>query len=389
MKKIVTIIIAIAVIVGAFFFFRSGDKKVTTYETVELKKGSINNTVTATGTIEPITKVDVGTQVSGTISHIYVDYNSVVTKGQLLAELDRKLLEAELKSEMANLKSSKSEFEYQDKNFKRLYQLHEKNLISETEYEEALYQYEKAQQAYEKAQATLVKAQSNLDYATIYSPIDGVVLSREVEEGQTVAASFETPTMFTIANDLRKMQVIADVDEADIGQVLEGQRVTFTVDAFPDDTFEGNVTQVRLNPTTESNVVTYEVVIDAPNPELKLKPGLTANITVYTMEKNDILLAPLKAFRFTPKTAPENPQTTQAPQAGKGEKVVWLQTAEGIVPKVIKVGVSDGIYTEVKEGIQEGSRLIVGVQRNKKIVPQRGNEESNPFMPPRPGQKKK
>ena len=380
MKKIVTIIIAIAVIVGAFFFFRSGDKKVTTYETVELKKGSINNTVTATGTIEPITKVDVGTQVSGTISHIYVDYNSVVTKGQLLAELDRKLLEAELKSEMANLKSSKSEFEYQDKNFKRLHQLHEKNLISETEYEEALYQYEKAQQAYEKAQATLVKAQSNLDYATIYSPIDGVVLSREVEEGQTVAASFETPTMFTIANDL---------DEADIGQVLEGQRVTFTVDAFPDDTFEGDVTQVRLKPTTESNVVTYEVVIDAPNPELKLKPGLTANITVYTMEKNDILLAPLKAFRFTPETDPENPQTTLAPQTGKGEKVVWLQTAEGIVPKVIKVGVSDGIYTEVKEGIQEGSRLIVGVQRNKKIVPQGGNEESNPFMPPRPGQKKK
>ncbi len=389
MKKIVTIIIVIAVIVGAFFFFRSGDKKVTTYETVELKKGSINNTVTATGTIEPITKVDVGTQVSGTISHIYVDYNSVVKKGQLLAELDRKLLEAEMKSEMANLKSSKSEYEYQDKNFKRLRQLHEKKLISETEYEEALYQYEKAQQAYEKAQATLVKAQSNLDYATIYSPIDGVVLSREVEEGQTVAASFETPTMFTIANDLRKMQVIADVDEADIGQVLEGQRVTFTVDAFPEDTFEGDVTQVRLNPTTESNVVTYEVVIDAPNPELKLKPGLTANITVYTMEKNDILLAPLKAFRFTPETDPENPQATQAPQAGRGEKVVWLQTAEGIVPKVIKVGVSDGIYTEVKEGIQEGTRLIVGVERSKKIAPQGGNEGSNPFMPPRPGQKKK
>ena len=389
MKKIVTIIIIIAVIVGAFFFFRSGDKKVITYETVELKKGSINNTVTATGTIEPITKVDVGTQVSGTISHIYADYNSVVKKGQLLAELDRKLLEAELRSEMANLKSSKSEFEYQDKNFKRLRKLHEKNLISETEYEEALYLYEKAQQAYEKAQATLVKAQSNLDYATIYSPIDGVVLSREVEEGQTVAASFETPTMFTIANDLRKMQVIANVDEADIGQVLEGQRVTFTVDAFPDDTFEGDVTQVRLNPTTESNVVTYEVVIDAPNPELKLKPGLTANITVYTMEKNDILLAPLKAFRFTPETDPANPQTPQVPQAGRGEKVVWLQTAEGIVPKVIKVGVSDGIYTEVKEGIQEGSRLIVGIERGKKIVPQGGSEESNPFMPPRPGQKKK
>ena len=389
MKKIVTIIIVIAIVIGAFFLFRSGNKKEIMYETVELKRGSINNTVTATGTIEPITKVDVGTQVSGTISHIYVDYNSVVKKGQLLAELDRKLLEAELNSEMANLKSSKSEYEYQEKNFKRLRMLHEKKLISDTEYEEALYQYEKAQQAYEKAQATLVRAKSNLDYATIYSPIDGVVLSREVEEGQTAAASFETPTMFTIANDLRKMQVIADVDEADIGQVLEGQRVTFTVDAFPEDTFEGNVTQVRLNPTTESNVVTYEVVIDAPNPELKLKPGLTANITVYTMEKDDILLAPLKAFRFTPEMTPENPQMPQVPQAGKGEKIVWLQMAEGIIPKVIKVGVSDGIYSEVKEGIQEGVRLIVGVQRSKDIATPGDSGESNPFMPPRPGEKKK
>ncbi|WP_065219745.1 MULTISPECIES: efflux RND transporter periplasmic adaptor subunit [Butyricimonas] len=382
MKKIVTIIIVLAVIVGTFFFFRSGDKKATTYETVELKKGSINNTVTATGTIEPITKVDVGTQVSGTISRIYVDYNSVVTKGQLLAELDKKLLQAELNSEMANLRSTKSEYEYQQKNYTRLRQLHDKKLISDTEYEEALYQYEKAEQAYKKAQATLVKAESNLDYATIYSPIDGVVLSREVEEGQTVAASFETPTMFTIANDLRKMQVIADVDEADIGQVLEGQRVTFTVDAFPDDTFEGDVTQVRLNPTTESNVVTYEVVIDAPNPDLKLKPGLTANITVYTMEKTDILLAPLKAFRFTPEAIP-------TPEAGRGEKVVWLQTAEGLVPKIIKTGVSDGIYMEIKEGLPEGSRLVVGVQRARVAAAAEGNGgESNPFMPPRPGQKK-
>ena len=387
MKKIVTIIIVIIVIVGAFFFFRPGDKKEFMYETVELKRESINNTVTATGTIEPITKVDVGTQVSGTISHIYVDYNSEVKKGQLLAELDRKLLDAELKSEMANLKSSKSEYEYQEKNFKRLSMLHEKKLISDTEYEEAVYQYEKAQQAYEKAQATLVRAQSNLDYATIYSPIDGVVLSREVEEGQTVAASFETPTMFTIANDLRKMQVIANVDEADIGQVIEGQRVTFTVDAFPDDTFDGNVTQVRLNPTTESNVVTYEVVIAAPNPELKLKPGLTANITVYTMEKNNILLAPLKAFRFTPTT--NDPEAPQLPEAGKGEKIVWMQTAEGIIPKVIKTGVSDGIYSEVKEGLQEGAKIIVGVQRRQNNAVAPNGNESNPFMPPRPGEKKK
>ena len=381
MKKIVTIIIVIAVIVGAFFFFRSGDKKVTTYETVELKKGSINNTVTATGTIEPITKVDVGTQVSGTISHIYVDYNSVVTKGQLLAELDRKLLEAELKSEMANLKSSKSEFEYQDKNFKRLRQLHEKNLISETEYEEALYQYEKAQQAYEKAQATMVKAQSNLDYATITSPIDGVVLSREVEEGQTVAASFETPTMFTIANDLRKMQVIADVDEADIGQVLEGQRVTFTVDAFPDDTFEGDVTQVRLNPTTESNVVTYEVVIDAPNPDLKLKPGLTASITVLIHEKKNVLVMPLRALRFQPEDEDGMPVMTEEVKT-QTSKSVWLQTLEGLKSKDVRTGISDGIYTEVLEGVQEGESVVTGIRLPEKAADVKKTKPGgNPLMP--------
>ena len=237
MKKIAIIIIVLAVIAGLFFIFRSGENKTVTYETTTIKKGSINTTVTATGTIEPITKVDVGTQVSGTISRLYVDYNSVVKKGQLIAELDRTLLEAAMASDSANMESSKSEYEYQKKNFARLSGLHEKRLISDTEFETAQYEYEKAKLSYEKAIADLVKAKSNLSYATIYSPIDGVVLSREVEEGQTVAASFETPTMFTIANDLRKMQVIADVDEADIGQVEEGQRVTFTVDAFPDDIF--------------------------------------------------------------------------------------------------------------------------------------------------------
>ena len=396
MKKIVTIIIVIAVIVGAFFFFRSGDKKVTTYETVELKKGSINNTVTATGTIEPITKVDVGTQVSGTISHIYVDYNSVVTKGQLLAELDRKLLEAELKSEMANLKSSKSEFEYQDKNFKRLRQLHEKNLISETEYEEALYQYEKAQQAYEKAQATMVKAQSNLDYATITSPIDGVVLSREVEEGQTVAASFETPTMFTIANDLRKMQVIADVDEADIGQVLEGQRVTFTVDAFPDDTFEGDVTQVRLNPTTESNVVTYEVVIDAPNPELKLKPGLTATVSIYTLEKNNVLTIPPKALKFMPDQAlaEANGIVLKPIHVDNSalQKTVWVKNGQTLEEKEVQTATATTSLLEITGGLAEGDEIVVAMEQSGKKAmgtPQPGETESSPFMPKPPGQDKK
>jgi len=389
MKKTIIILVVLAIAVGAFFFFRTGEKQKVNYETTLVKRGNLNNTVTATGTIEPITKVEVGTQVSGTISKIYVDYNSIVKKGQLLAELDRKLLEAALNSEMANMKSNKSEFEYQEKNYKRLSGLYAKKLISDAEFEEATYKYETSKQAYDKAKSDLVKAKSNLEYATIYSPIDGVVLSREVEEGQTVAASFSTPTMFTIANDLRKMQVIADVDEADIGQVKEGQRVTFSVDAFPEDTFEGSVTQVRLQATTTNNVVTYEVVIDAPNPELKLKPGLTANITVYTMEKNGVLLVPLKAFRFTPESVPDAPQP-EVPRIGKGEKVVWVQHQQGLQPRVVKVGTSDGINQEIMSGVQENEAIVTGISLGMPTV---ANEiparSSSPFMPKRPGQNKK
>ena len=393
MEKKKTILLSAAVVmvaVGGFWMLGSSEAKSTvSFATENVKKSNISNSITATGTIEPVTEVEVGTQVSGIIDKIYVDYNSVVTKGELIAEMDKITLQSELQSARATYDGNKAEYDYQKKLYERNKKLHDKQLISDTDYEQYVYNYERAKSSFDASKAALAKAERNLSYATITSPIDGVVTSRDVEEGQTVAASFETPTMFTIANDLRKMQVIADVDEADIGQVLEGQRVTFTVDAFPDDTFEGGVTQVRLNPTTESNVVTYEVVIDAPNPELKLKPGLTANITVYTMEKDNILLAPLKAFRFTPEANPEDPQTAQAPQAGRGEKVVWLQTAEGIVPKVIKVGVSHGIYSEVKDGLPEGARLIVGIQRSKNMAPQGGSEESNPFMPPRPGQKKK
>lgn len=380
MKKITIIIIVVAVAVGAYFLFFNGKEKPVTYATTPVERGNINTTVTATGTLEAIIQVDVGTQVSGKIANIYVDYNSIVTKGMVLAELDQELLKATLASQEASLESAKSEYEYQKKNFARLSGLHDKNLISDTEFEEAQYQYVTAEKSYERAQAEMVSAKQNLDYATITSPIDGVVLSREVEEGQTVAASFETPTMFTIANDLRKMQVIADVDEADIGQVREGQRVTFTVDAYPDDTFNGEVTQVRLYPTTENNVVTYEVVINAPNPDLKLKPGLTANITVYTMEKNDILLAPLRAFRFTP-----NDPALQTPTAQRGEEVVWLQTPEGLKASVVKTGVSDGINQEIISGVKEGDLLVTGIQLDD--IPQMGGpaDETNPFMPSHPG----
>ena len=249
-------------------------------ETAPISHITIRNSVTATGTVEPVTQVEVGTQVSGIIDKLYADYNDQVKAGQLIAEMDKVTLQAELESAQAQLASSKTEYEYQTKNYARTKTLHEKQLVSDAEYDQAFYLYETARNAYEQSQAAMVKVKRNLGYATITSPIDGVVISRAVEEGQTVAAGFETPTLFTIANDLTQMQVVADVDEADIGQVADGQRVQFSVDAYPDDTFEGTVLQVRLEATTESNVVTYEVVIDAPNPDLKLKPGLTANVTI-------------------------------------------------------------------------------------------------------------
>ena len=401
MKKIVTIIIVIAVIVGAFFFFRSGDKKVTTYETVELKKGSINNTVTATGTIEPITKVDVGTQVSGTISHIYVDYNSVVTKGQLLAELDRKLLEAELKSEMANLKSSKSEFEYQQKNYARNKILFEKKLISDSDYETSTYNYEKAKAAYEQNQAAMVKVNRNLEYATITSPIDGVVINRAVEEGQTVAAGFETPTLFTIAADLTKMQVIADVDEADIGNVENGQRVSFTVDAYPNDVFEGTVMQIRLgdsestsssSSTSTSTVVTYEVVISADNPDLKLKPRLTANVTIFTLERDNVLTVPTKSLRFVPDAGMLTQLGYIVSEAGKetpaGKRLVWIKNGQELKPKAVTVGSTSGNMIEITDGLNEGEELAVDLEASSITPAAEAETERSPFMPGPPGSNK-
>jgi HlyD family secretion protein len=293
--------IVAVIAIGAYFLLQGGKTKDRmTLETGKVVRNSINTMVTATGTVEPITVVEVGTQVSGIIDKIYVDFNSQIKKGQLLAEMDKVTLQSELASKQSALASSKTEYEYQQKNFARSKTLYEKKLISDTDYETAVYNYEKAKNTYEGNKADLVKVKRNLGYATITSPIDGVVISRAVEEGQTVAAGFSTPTLFTIANDLTQMEVIANVDEADIGQVEEGQRVSFTVDAYPNDVFEGQVTQVRLEATTTSNVVTYEVVINAPNPDLKLKPGLTANITIYTLERTNILTVPSKALRFVP-----------------------------------------------------------------------------------------
>ena len=385
MKKIV---IAIIIVVGAillFFSFRPKEKETVNYEVFEVKKGDIRNTITATGTIEPITQVEVGTQVSGTIARILVDYNSEVKKGELIAELDKTVLESEYESQLATHYSNQNEYDYQKKNHERLAGLHAKNLVSDSDFETSEYQYEKARRALEKSRSDLLKAKTNLNYCMIYSPIDGVVISRAVDEGQTVAAMFNTPKLFVIANDLRKMRVIADVDEADIGQVKEGQKVIFTVDAFPDEHFEGSVTQVRLEPIVTSNVVTYEVVIDAPNPDLKLKPGLTASITVLTHEKTNVLMIPLRALRFQP----EEETVEIVVQAGTaGRKSVWIQTAEGLKSKNVLTGISDGIYTEVTEGLQTGEKVITGIHLSAKATESiKSKPGGNPLMPNMTGQR--
>lgn len=374
----VVAVLAVAVVL-LLLSRKKDDKQTLVYQVTTLAPATISSTVTATGTVEPVKQVEVGTQVSGIISKIFVDYNSVVKEGQLIAELDMSVLQTELESSRANLNASKVEYDYQQRNYQRIKGLYDKELVSATEFEQAQYSYDKAKFSYSQAQSNYTKAQKNIGYAKIYSPIDGVVLSRAVDEGQTVASGFSTPTLFTIANDLTAMRVIANVDEADIGQVKEGQRVEFEVDAYPEDTFQGSVTQVRLQATTTSNVVTYQVVIDAPNPDLKLKPGLTANITIYTLDKNDVIAVPVRALRFTP----------------EGEKyrenTVWKQLADGkLEPASVTTGVNDGVQVEILEGLQFGDRVVTGTRLSggfpeKGDFPQGGS--SNPFMPRPPQQR--
>ena len=250
-------IVAVIVIVALVKCTGGKKEEKISFDTAKVEKTNIQTSITATGTIEPVTSVTVGTQVSGIVSHLYVDYNSVVKKGQVIAELDRTNLISELNTTKANLNSAQSSLNYQLSNYNRYKELYNKGLVSADEYDSARLQYLQAKEQVNTSKESVQKAQTNLGYATITSPIDGVILSKSVEEGQTVAASFNTPELFVIAQDLTDMRVIADIDEADIGGVKEGQRVSFTVDAFPDDQFEGRVTQVRQQATTESNVVTY------------------------------------------------------------------------------------------------------------------------------------
>ena len=373
-SKIIVVALLAAALCGC-----QEERKVS-FQTARVERGVIQNSITATGTIEPVTSVTVGTQVSGIVSRLYVDYNSIVKKGQVIAELDKTNLTSELLTAQANLSSAQSTLNYEEANFGRYKKLYDKGLVSADEYESARLTYLKAKESVTTSRQSVQKAQTNLGYATITSPIDGVVLSKSVEEGQTVAASFNTPELFTIAQDLTDMRVIADIDEADIGGVKEGQRVTFTVDAFPEDSFEGNVTQVRQQATTESNVVTYEVVISAPNNDLKLKPGLTANVTIYTLEKNDVLTVPAKALRFMPNDALLSEGQTisdvEAPQK------VW--TREGQVFKAHKVetGTTNGITTEIISGVGEGTEVLVDFQIEGPAADMsQGQDAQNPFMP--------
>ena len=371
--------------------FRPTGKSAVTLETAKTERIEISSSVTATGTVEPVTKVDVGTQVSGIIDKLYADYNDVVKAGQVIAEMDKVNLQAELVSSQAQLSAAKTEYEYRQKEYNRIKTLHEKELVSDSEYDSSYYQYETAKNAYSQAQASFTKVKRNLSYATITSPIDGVVISRAVEEGQTVAAGFETPTLFTIAKNLTDMQVIADVDEADIGQVKEGQSVTFTVDAYPDDVFNGDVQQVRLEATTTSNVVTYEVVITAPNPDLKLKPGLTANVTINTLDEQNVLSVPTKALRFTPD--PEVLKGIGISVVGQAEatdttRIVWVKNGSSISPKVVTTNNTSGDRTGISSGLSDGEEVVTGL--TAETVKKAATTERSPFAPgPRNENKKK
>lgn len=397
MKAKRNIFVTIIMLIGMgiiLCFCNSNNTVETSYTTEAVKRGTLSNSITATGTIEPVTEVEVGTQVSGIIDKIYVDYNSKVTKGQVIAEMDKITLQSELLSARATHDGNKAEYDYQLNLYNRNKALYEKQLISATDFEQSAYNFQRAKSTFEQSKASLAKAERNLSYATITSPIDGVVTSRDVEEGQTVASGFETPTLFTIAADLTKMQVVADVDEADIAGVKEGAKVAFSVDAYPNDIFEGRVEQIRLGSTISSSnatnngtsVVTYEVVISAENPDMKLKPRLTANANIFTLYKDDVMLIPNKALRYTPdEKASQEYQIIDC----DAQRKVWTLEGKTFKAHAVKTGATDGIQTEVLEGVTEGMSIVTeavvkGDIKNMNFA----NVERSPFMPGPPAGKK-
>ena len=380
--------------------------------------GYIANAVSATGTVQPVDTVAVGTQVSGTISKVYADFNSKVKKGQLLAELDKTILNAQVQQILASIQQAESQLTYQQSNFNRQSELYKAGAISKADLETAENGFKVAQAGIKSAQSQLQAAQKNLSLANIYSPIDGTVLSRNVSEGQTVASSFNTPTLFSIAKDLTQMQVRAAVDEADIGNVKKGQRVSFTVDAFPDDIFNGTLLEVRLQPSVSANVVTYTTIINASNSELKLKPGMTANITIYTKEENNALLISARATKFKPDSTImmkykivderkklKGEQTASAPGADKKfnggdgstrkdsltkdsnnvkRASVWILNGNTLTRRFIRTGLEDGTEVQVLSGITPNDEVVDGVQQAG-VKANASNNQRSPFMPQRRG----
>lgn len=432
MKKLLKIIIVIAVLAGvalgvkSIFFDGNTTSQVGALISSKVVTDTIKTTISATGSLEPVDQVEVGTQVSGDIAKINVDFNSKVKKGQVIAELDKSKLQSTLKQTTISYKSAENDLNYKQSTYDRIKRLAESKSASAVELEQAEYNLNAAKLSLEQRKNEVAQARLNLSYATIKSPIDGVVLKRAVDVGQTVAASMSTPTLFVIAKDLSQMKVMADVDEADIGQVKQGQRVTFTVDAFQNDTFHGTVQEVRLNPTTTSNVVTYTVVITAENPEQKLLPGMTATCTIVTQEITDAVTIPVKALKFTPaegtpmvdpKDMPRPPRKAAdstvagdnfpppppgmgpggAPGTGAKKKHkkpklegdhVWININGKAAPRRVKIGLSDGVNVQILKGLSVGDSVVT----SQETVSAKGSSEPNaksPFMPQRPGKKKK
>ena len=405
---IVGLVILAGVAVWFFGFFKT--EKPVQLDTAKPSTGTITKSVTATGSLQPVDTVSVGTQESGTIAKVYADFNSVVKKGQLLAELDKSLLNATVEQYQGSLASAQSQVVFEKANFDRQQILYNTGAISKADYETAEYQYQASIGSVNSIASQLRGARQNLAYASIYSPIDGTVLSRNISAGQTVAASFSTPTLFIIARDLTKMQVQAAVDEADIGNVQNGQQVTFTVDAFPNNVFEGTVQDVRLNPTTSANVVTYSTIIAAPNQDKKLKPGMTANISIYTQVDSGVMLIPAKALKFIPDpalsktyTIVEDPQAAHISGAAhmdtigltgqvvkkassKGKRAaIWIRSGDSLIQKVIRTGLNDDSRVEVISGLDGDEDVVTGAEAPGAKTPASTGTPTSPFMPRRGG----
>ncbi len=393
--KWIVVAVVIAAVAGGYFYFRHQRTEPASFNQATVTRGELTANVTATGILNPVKSVQVGCQVSGRISKLYVDFNSAVTNGQLIAEIDPRIYDAQVEQAEADLSNATANLELQRVQSKRAAELYNSKLVSGSDFDTAQAILHQAEAVVKIKQALLDNSRANRGYTKIISPVDGVIILRAVDVGQTVAASFNTPTLFQIANDLTKMQIDAAVAEADVGGVVEGQIVEFTVDAYPTRTFHGEVVQVRNSPTTVNNVVTYDAVIGVTNADYKLKPGMTANVSIIVAQREDALRLPNSALRFRPPDSAvvltnqlvSLSQPTNAAAVGKGKgkgnrntRTVYMLAADGDSPELkpvqVKTGITDGIYTEIIEGLKEGNKVVSGVVNNDSSS---SAQPSNPF----------